>query len=181
MRTNQGRDNQGFTLVELMITITIFGILVAIAVPSITSYMKRSKTSEAMTNLNQLYKSAASYYSANISGKGITSTVTSNCTVDDAGPEPATPAGKKQSFVIKNHPAFVALSFQIADFVYYSYGVRGVGGGCGHTAEESLYTFYANGDLDADGTLSTFELLAGTDEQNGFRHSRGLYISSETE
>ena len=35
---------------------------------------------------------------------------------------------------------------------------------CEHSANSSgLYTFYAHGDLDSDGTVSTFELAAGTD------------------
>ena len=182
MRSRQGRNKQqAFTLIELMITVAILGVLAALAIPTFTSYVARAKSSEATSNLNQLFKSAASYYTSDIGGKGMTASITGNCTVEDGGPEPPTPSGKKQQFVPRGHRAFEALHISIGDFVYFSYGLRGAGDSCGHSADEALYTFYANGDLDEDGTLSTFELSAGSDPANLFYHARGLYISNETE
>jgi prepilin-type N-terminal cleavage/methylation domain-containing protein len=179
--TKRGRDKQGFSLIELMIVVAIVGVLAALAIPAFTTYVKRSKSSEAISNLNQLFKSAASYYASDMSGKGMRASVTGNCTVEDGGPEPATPSSSKQPFVSRGHRSLEALNFKISDFVYFSYGVRGVGEICGHSANESLYTFYANGDLDDDGELSTFEMASGTDEGNLFYHSRGLYVSRDAE
>ena len=42
---------RGFTLIELMITVLIVGILALIAVPSYTSYIKKSRRSDAMASL----------------------------------------------------------------------------------------------------------------------------------
>ncbi len=164
-----------------MIVVAILGVLAAVAIPTFTTYVARSKSAEAVTNLNQLFKSAASYYASDLNAKGMGATATGNCTVEDGGPEPATPSSRKQQFVSSGHRSLQALRFRIGDYVYFSYGLRGVGESCGHSANEILYTFYANGDLDEDGELSTFELTAGTDEGNLFYHARGLYISQDAE
>lgn len=41
------RGTRGFTLIELMITVVVIGILAAIAYPSYQSYMKKARRSEA--------------------------------------------------------------------------------------------------------------------------------------
>ncbi len=48
------RQNKGFTLVELMITVAIIGILAAIALPSYTQYIQRSHRSNARNTLIQM-------------------------------------------------------------------------------------------------------------------------------
>jgi len=48
---------KGFTFVELLITIAIVGILAAIAIPSYTEYLKRSRFSE-LVNAAQPFKKA---------------------------------------------------------------------------------------------------------------------------
>ncbi len=55
---------KGFTLIELMIVVAILGILAAIAIPALTKYMRRSKTSEARTNIAKIFDGVSSYYNA---------------------------------------------------------------------------------------------------------------------
>jgi len=60
-----GRDQNGFTLIELMITVAIIGILAAIAIPNFLSYQARARQSEARAVLSGIYLSQQTYFVAN--------------------------------------------------------------------------------------------------------------------
>ena len=62
LRNSRGSEG-GFTLIELMIVIAIIGILAAIAIPAFVGYLYRAKTSEAGSNLKNLFLASAGYYS----------------------------------------------------------------------------------------------------------------------
>ena len=171
-----------FTLIEVMVTVAIVGVLSAIAIPSFTAAIARSKTAETSSNLSALFKGTASYYAAERSGQGQLSGTSGYCTVDDGGPSPVVPNVYKQRF--SADATLSALGFNVGDEVYYSYGLVSAGavGSCGHGPNElGIYTYYANGDLDGDGVLSTFELTAGSNDSNVLYHSIGIYIANETE
>ena len=56
---------QGFTLIELMITVAIIAVIAAIAVPNYTDYVTRSKFSEAHGQLGDLRVKMEQYYMDN--------------------------------------------------------------------------------------------------------------------
>lgn len=61
----QKQNQQGFTLIELMIVIAIIGILAAIALPAYQDYTVRAKMSEPIAQLAEAKSSVTEYYSAN--------------------------------------------------------------------------------------------------------------------
>ncbi len=164
-----------------MIVIGIIGVLAAIAIPLMAGMMRRSKSAEATAQLTSLFQHAAAYYAMEHATKGMAGEVNTACTVATAGPQPATPSVQKQPFVPDEN--FRALNFGLGDFVYFSYALQGpTTPRCGHAAlKADLYTFSAHGDLDGDGTRSTFELAAGTDSTNTLYHARAIYIVDEME
>ncbi len=59
------RSLTGFTLVELMVTVIIIGILVGITVPGIKRQQETAKCSQAMNNLRTMRTAAFEYYTQN--------------------------------------------------------------------------------------------------------------------
>jgi prepilin-type N-terminal cleavage/methylation domain-containing protein len=167
----------GFTLIELMVVVAILGVLAALAIPSFTLYVRRSKTAEASQNLSSMFKCAAAYMAQEHADRNLDGSIGTYCSVGSDVVAP-TPAARKQRFVPGDNA--VALGFTIADDVYYGYGLTG-SHFCGWTANVAVYTFTAQGDLDGDGTLSTFEFAAGTDDQRTLQHAHGIHTVNETE
>ena len=83
----------GFTLIELMITVTIIAILASVALPAYTDYVRRAKASEAVAELsswrgkmeqffldNRTYLSGSDCGIAASTGKGYTYSCTATVT-----------------------------------------------------------------------------------------------------
>lgn len=58
---------QGFTLMELMITVAIIGILTAIAYPNYTAYVQKSRRADAQVALNEIVQRQENYFLRNFS------------------------------------------------------------------------------------------------------------------
>lgn len=59
------KTSRGFTLIELMITVAIIGLLASIALPSYSSYIARARRADARTQLTQAAQFMQRFYSAN--------------------------------------------------------------------------------------------------------------------
>jgi prepilin-type N-terminal cleavage/methylation domain-containing protein len=175
------RSRAAFTLIELMIVVAILGVVVAIAVPTFLSFVKRSKCAEAPVTLKSIFTHASTYFTQERSGLGFVGTASSRCTVGTTTASPAVPTSTKQFFV--GDANFTALGFFLRDPVYFSYQATSLDPGCAaRPAGTILYNpVAARGDLDADGTLSTFEIQLAVDGEDEMYRSPGIFIVNDLE
>jgi prepilin-type N-terminal cleavage/methylation domain-containing protein len=146
MRSHPTR-REGFTLIELMITVAIIGILAAIAIPSFTSYQNRSRRAEAMTNVSAISKAEAAHFAASGVYHGTI-------------PVPGGVLGAmKRLWDAASKAEFDPIGYQPEGAVYYDYDVNTVPGDCtcppGQNGEALCYTISANGDIDGDGFIGS--------------------------
>jgi type IV pilus assembly protein PilA len=138
------RTNAGFTLVELMITAVLIGILAAIAIPNFLAYQAKSRRAEAYANVVAIATSELSYQAE------------SDVYVD-AGPFPDDgPYGghgtHKMTWDAASVAEYAPLGWSPEGEVAYSYEVNaGLGSPCSCTL---CFTATAHGDVDGDGTRS---------------------------
>jgi prepilin-type N-terminal cleavage/methylation domain-containing protein len=142
----------GFTLIELMIVVTIIGILAAIATPTFMDYVKRSKRVEAALQLNKISRSAKRGYFE-----------TASFVVGTAAQLPVRPGSGGCCGGPRNHcsatpalfvadPVWRQLDFQIDEDSLFYYDYRGT---------QTTFTALATGDLDCDTTEIVYT-LSGT-------------------
>lgn len=178
------RKKDGFTLIELMIVVVIIGILAAIALPAFVNYIRRSKTSEAGSNLKAMYTGANAYYSQEFTTRGMGGTSSGNC-IGPAADTGNAPLSVKTSAVAANLANFQVYNSTFPDPIYFQYVVTPVmATGCvgAPRAAGGAYSFQANGDLDGDGsTFSLFELQAGVNANNELYRSPGIFVQNELE
>lgn len=184
---------KGFTLVELMVVVAILGILAVIAVPAFIKYMRRAKTTEAIDELDKIYKGASFYYTAphvDATGKrifcqfpaeqGVTPGTT--CCGTLGGTDVDQDGRCDSNSLPWNEKTWSALTFQITDQVYFVYSWDQNGA----VLQQAKATANAHADLDCDGTQSTFQRIINGDPQATYAEcasvgASAFFVDNETE
>ncbi len=124
------RSNRGFTLIELMIVVAIVGILAAIAIPNFYGMQKRAKTTEAKSNLGQLWTLQEAYHAENETY---------------AGPSSQLAAGTYDGTT-----GWAELGFYPKGTTRYMYEIV--------SASNTAFVARASGDIDGDGTNDVWSI-----------------------
>ena len=165
---------RAFTLIELMIVVTIVGVLAALGIYGVRKYVYSAKTAEARNALGQMAKDASAAYDREGMEAAIVtlsgSTENSNQLCPSAGaPVPSDAASirgqKYQSAPSewKDNAGWTCLRFHMRDPQFYQYNyVATPPTGGGDTGDS--FECIARGDLNGDGVLSTFRMLGAIQE-----------------
>ncbi len=167
------RLKRGFTLVELMIVVAIIGILAALAIYGVSRYMTTSKTAEARMMLGTIAKSAVSAYdhehmSGELLAAGATAATSHRlCDSSSAVPTDMTKikGAKYQSTAAEweagasETVGWRCLKFSIVGPQYFQYKYT--------SNSTNSFTALAHGDLNGNGTASTFKLLGAVRDESG--------------
>lgn len=139
------KHHAGFTLIEMMITVAIIGILAAIAVPSFAIFQARSRRSESYTNLSAIGRTEDAYYAESGTYVSTTNSWPGNTT-------------QREPWTAASEADFAAIGWRPEGAVYYDYAVN--------ACASNRFTASAYGDVDFDGVVAVV-MLARPDGAGG--------------
>ncbi len=146
MEPRARRRDEGFTLIELMIAVSIIGVLAAVAIPSFRTYQWKAKRSEAYVNLGSLATTQKAYFAISEAFLGV------------APAEPGTTDSNVPTSVPRDsgavRTAFSVLGWAAEGQVYFDYDTNSPNLGLGCVCVQ-CFTSTAYGDIDGDGRLSS--------------------------
>ena len=154
MRQRRRNTQSGFTLIELMITVAIIGILASIAIPTYQTFVGKGKKTEANLALDMMMKNLRVYH-LRFNDMPPSSVTVMPTTAACGGPNNKTTPNIQS--VWQADPGFGALEFHVDEPGYYQYQWERV---------DALHgTATATADFDCDSTpaitVYSAEILEG--------------------
>jgi Tfp pilus assembly protein PilE len=185
MSTSARRSERGLTIVEVAVIVSVIGVLLAVAIPTLARSVRSSKVAEASEQLERLYQAVAAYYAMpRVAANG----ATLYCLPSAAGPAPSIPSESPVvvDFTAANTPGaatWSALGFTPHVALRYRYTFSSTAPGCSAAASgrAGLLTLRAEGDLDGDGVYSTFERRAALGARGQLLPEPVLHIADRVE
>lgn len=165
-RTPRYGRSMGFTLIELMITVAIIGVLALLATVGYSRWLRTAKTAEATSMLGNIKSAEESWRAEHLNYKGINAATTITVEYPSTPPkdvkEPWNPKGCTGGMC----DVLNQLNVQADSAVYYRYGiVAGAADGAGKVidgktfstaAYDPWFVARAHGNLNNDGVQSYY-------------------------
>ena len=144
------REQQGFTLIELMIVVAIIGLLASIAIPSFQRYQLTSKRAEAYGNLGGLMTTQKAFHAEHGAYVGVP--------LAEPGQTQGVAPGRTKRSVTELEAAFALVGWAPDGDVFYDYDSATMGSingadspNCPAACGANCLTLSAYGDVDGDG------------------------------